>query len=66
MSQHILVGHDDTEFARLYGETRLLSRLVDDLRELAQAEAGQLGSLRTTDLAALLDLQAGLGLGVGV
>jgi signal transduction histidine kinase len=30
--------------------------LVDDLRELAQAEAGQLGlNLRTTDLAALLD-----------
>ena len=31
-----------TEVARLYDETRLLSRLVDDLRELAQAEAGQL------------------------
>ncbi len=30
------------EVARLYDETRLLSRLVDDLRELAQAEAGQL------------------------
>jgi len=30
------------ETARLYDETRLLSRLVDDLRELAQAEAGQL------------------------
>lgn len=33
---------DQTETARLYDETRLLSRLVDDLRELAQAEAGQL------------------------
>jgi two-component system OmpR family sensor kinase/two-component system sensor histidine kinase BaeS len=30
------------EVARLYDETRLLNRLVDDLRELAQAEAGQL------------------------
>jgi two-component system OmpR family sensor kinase/two-component system sensor histidine kinase BaeS len=33
---------DEEETARLYDETRLLSRLVDDLRELAQAEAGQL------------------------
>ncbi len=33
---------DLEETARLYDETRLLSRLVDDLRELAQAEAGQL------------------------
>jgi two-component system, OmpR family, sensor kinase len=33
---------DLAETARLYDETRLLSRLVDDLRELAQAEAGQL------------------------
>lgn len=31
-----------TEVATLYDETRLLSRLVDDLRELAVAEAGQL------------------------
>ncbi|HEY66317.1 MAG TPA: HAMP domain-containing protein [Caldilineae bacterium] len=30
------------EIATIYDETRLLSRLVDDLRELAQAEAGQL------------------------
>lgn len=30
------------EIARLYDETRLLSRLVDDLRELALADAGQL------------------------
>jgi len=33
---------DLSETAKLYDETRLLSRLVDDLRELAQAEAGQL------------------------
>ena len=31
-----------TEIARLYDELRLLGRLVEDLRELAQAEAGQL------------------------
>ncbi len=30
------------EIAAIYDETRLLSRLIDDLRELAQAEAGQL------------------------
>jgi len=30
------------EIARLYDETRLLGRLVDDLRELALADAGQL------------------------
>jgi len=33
---------DLSETAKLHDETRLLSRLVDDLRELAQAEAGQL------------------------
>jgi two-component system, OmpR family, sensor kinase len=33
---------DLEETGRLYDQTRLLSRLVDDLRELAQAEAGQL------------------------
>ena len=32
----------NAEIARLYDETRLLSRLVDDLRELALADAGQL------------------------
>src|SRR5512143_1837667 len=31
-----------SEIATLYDETRLLSRLVDDLREIALAEAGQL------------------------
>jgi two-component system OmpR family sensor kinase/two-component system sensor histidine kinase BaeS len=33
---------DKSEIARLYDQTRLLGHLVDDLRELAQAEAGQL------------------------
>jgi two-component system OmpR family sensor kinase len=41
---------EKTEISRLYDETRLLSRLVDDLRELALADAGQLRlSLQTTD-----------------
>jgi two-component system OmpR family sensor kinase/two-component system sensor histidine kinase BaeS len=39
------------EIARLYDEVRLLSRLVEDLRELAQAEAGQLRlDLRPTNM----------------
>jgi len=43
---------EQTEVAALYDETRLLSRLVDDLHQLAQAEAGQLHlDLRPTDLA---------------
>jgi two-component system OmpR family sensor kinase/two-component system sensor histidine kinase BaeS len=33
---------DMAEISKLYDETRLLSRLVDDLRDLAQADAGQL------------------------
>jgi two-component system OmpR family sensor kinase len=33
---------DKAEISRLYDETRLLSRLVDDLRDLALADAGQL------------------------
>jgi two-component system OmpR family sensor kinase/two-component system sensor histidine kinase BaeS len=33
---------DKAEIARVYDESRLLSRLVDDLRELALADAGQL------------------------
>ena len=47
------------EITRLYDETRLLNRLVDDLRELAQAEAGKL-TLRqeAVELAALLQIQA--------
>jgi two-component system, OmpR family, sensor kinase len=43
------------EIATLYDETRLLNRLVDDLRELALAEAGQLKlSLQSIDLATLI------------
>jgi signal transduction histidine kinase len=42
---------EQAEIAGLYDETRLLSRLVEDLHELAQAEAGQLHlDLRPTDL----------------
>ncbi len=33
---------DKAEISRIYDETRLLGRLVDDLRELALADAGQL------------------------
>jgi len=33
---------EQAEIANLYDETRLLSRLVEDLHQLAQAEAGQL------------------------
>ena len=44
-----------SEIATLYAETRLLNRLVDDLRELALAEAGQLKLNRQPiDLAALI------------
>lgn len=43
------------EIATIYDETRLLSRLVADLRELAQAEAGQLPlALRPTDVVEVL------------
>jgi two-component system OmpR family sensor kinase len=43
------------EIATLYDETRLLNRLVDDLRELALAEAGQLKlNLQAIELAALI------------
>lgn len=50
---------DKAEISRLYDETRLLSRLVNDLHELAQAEAGQLRLNRqTTDLADLVQSTA--------
>ncbi|HSJ58268.1 MAG TPA: HAMP domain-containing sensor histidine kinase, partial [Anaerolineae bacterium] len=50
---------EKAEVTRLYDETRLLSRLVDDLRELALADAGELHLHRTpVDLAALLDATA--------
>ena len=43
------------EVATLYDETRLLGRLVDDLRELALAEAGQLTlNVQPADLRGLL------------
>lgn len=43
------------EISRLYDETRLLSRLVDDLRDLALADAGQLSlNLRPVDMARLI------------
>ena len=42
---------DKAEISRVYDETRLLGRLVDDLRELALADSGQLRlHLRATDL----------------
>jgi len=47
---------EQAEIARLYDQTRLLNRLVNDLRELAQAEAGQLAlNLQAVDLANLLE-----------
>ena len=45
---------EQAEIATLYDETRLLSRLVDDLRQLALAQAGQLRLER--QLAAPADL----------
>jgi two-component system OmpR family sensor kinase/two-component system sensor histidine kinase BaeS len=46
---------DKAEISRLYDETRLLSRLVDDLRELALADAGQLRlNLQPTDVAQVI------------
>ncbi len=50
---------EQAEIAALYDETRLLSRLVDDLRELAQAEAGQLRlNLQPTDAAKVIQATA--------
>jgi two-component system OmpR family sensor kinase/two-component system sensor histidine kinase BaeS len=46
---------EKSEIARLYDETRLLNRLVEDLRQLALAEAGELSlNPRATDLGDLL------------
>jgi two-component system OmpR family sensor kinase len=55
---------DKAEVSRLYDETRLLSRLVDDLRDLALADAGQLSlNLGAVDAAALVaDVGESLGL----
>lgn len=50
---------DRAEIATLYDETRLLSRIVDDLRELALADAGQLQlSLQTVNLRDMLESAA--------
>ncbi len=47
---------DTAEIARLYSQTHLLSRLVNDLHELSQAEARQLHlNLQSTDIAPLLN-----------
>ena len=46
---------EKAEISRLYDETRLLSRLVEDLRELALADAGQLHlNLRPADIAQVI------------
>ena len=46
---------EQEEIARLYDQTRLLGRLVEDLHELAQAEAKQLPlNLRPTELGELV------------
>jgi signal transduction histidine kinase len=46
---------DKAEVSRLYDETRLLGRLVEDLRELALADAGKLQmNLQPTDLGQVL------------
>lgn len=46
---------EKAEIARLYDETRLLGRLVEDLRELALADAGQLRlNLRPTGVGQLI------------
>jgi len=50
---------DRAEIATLYDETRLLSRLVDDLRELALADAGKLPlKLQTVNLTEILNTAA--------
>jgi signal transduction histidine kinase len=50
---------DQTEMARLYEHTRFLSRLVNDLHELAQAEARQLPlNLQDTNLTHLVKTTA--------
>ena len=46
---------DKSEICRLYDETRLMSRLVEDLRELALADAGKLHmNLQPVDLGQLI------------
>jgi two-component system OmpR family sensor kinase/two-component system sensor histidine kinase BaeS len=51
---------DKAEVATIYDETVMLSRLVGDLRELAQAEAGQLNLVpQPTDVAPLVEAAMG-------
>jgi two-component system OmpR family sensor kinase/two-component system sensor histidine kinase BaeS len=46
---------DKAEIAAIYDETLILNRLIGDLRELAQAEAGQLNlNIQSTNLALLV------------
>ena len=48
---------DKGEICRLYDETRLVSRLVEDLRQLALADAGKLQlNLQPVDLGALIHI----------
>jgi two-component system OmpR family sensor kinase/two-component system sensor histidine kinase BaeS len=50
---------DKAEIASIYDETLILNRLINDLRELAQAEAGQLSlNIQPNDLASLVDSAA--------
>jgi two-component system OmpR family sensor kinase/two-component system sensor histidine kinase BaeS len=52
---------EKAEIATVYDETLILSRLVNDLRELAQAEAGQLNlSLQPVELASQFQRAVGL------
>ncbi|MBN1219740.1 MAG: HAMP domain-containing protein [Anaerolineae bacterium] len=52
---------DKAEIAAIYDETLILNRLINDLRELAQAEAGQLSLNRQpTAVAALVETAADL------
>jgi two-component system OmpR family sensor kinase/two-component system sensor histidine kinase BaeS len=52
---------EKAEIAAVYDETLILSRLVGDLRELAQAESGQLSlNLQPVELAPLIERAAGL------
>lgn len=52
---------EKAEVAAVYDETLILSRLIGDLRELAQAEAGQLSlNLQPVELAPLIERAAGL------
>jgi two-component system OmpR family sensor kinase/two-component system sensor histidine kinase BaeS len=47
---------EKAEIATIYDETLLLSRLVNDLRELAQAEAGQLSlNMQPTDIKQVIE-----------